>query len=209
MGLDTGDGALTAPGSRVGEALASELAATALALARRFAADGPDPVAVLRSVVEPGDVLLAVATAGDPAVADAMARAPAWGAETVWLGAGATRPAGADHVLWFDAGEPARDASLILAYHVLWELTHVCFEHPGIVGAGAGAGAGSEGEVCVTCSDEGRVGEVVGPGAGGATVVRSGGGVEAVDTTLVGTVAAGDLVLIHAGVAISRIGSDR
>ena len=25
---------------------------------------------------------------------------------------------------------PSHDGRLVLLYHVLWELTHVCFEHP-------------------------------------------------------------------------------
>ena len=46
----------------------------------------------------------------------------------------------------------------VLMYHLLWELTHVCFEHPGLLTETADDCAD---EVCVTCSDEGRLGEVV------------------------------------------------
>jgi hypothetical protein len=72
----------------------------------------------------------------------------------------------------------------------------------------------STGEVCITCSDEGRVGEVVTPPATPLdmalvrTVSREGvAGQEPVDVTLVAPVAAGDLVLIHAGVALTRLES--
>jgi len=43
----------------------------------------PDPVAQARVASQPGDLLLAVATADEPAVVDAMRRAPAWGALTL------------------------------------------------------------------------------------------------------------------------------
>ena len=48
----------------------------------------------------------------------------------------------------------------MLLYHLLWELTHVCFEHPGLLTEPDEC----TDEVCITCSDEGRLGEVVGPG---------------------------------------------
>jgi hypothetical protein len=60
-------------------------------------------------------------------------------------------------------------------------------------------------DVCVTCSDEGRLGEVVTPSADGMAAVRTANGVENVATTLVDPVAAGELVLVHAGTAISRV----
>ena len=50
--------------------------------------DGPEPVAELRTVVRPGDVLLAVSAGASPVVADAMRRAQAWGVTSLWLGAG-------------------------------------------------------------------------------------------------------------------------
>ena len=61
--------------------------------------------------------------------------------------------------------------------------------------------------MCVTCSDEGRAGEVVlAPESPlSAALVRTATGEEAVDVTLLGDVAPGDLVLVHAGSAIARI----
>ncbi len=89
-------------------------------------------------------------------------------------------------------------------YHLLWELTHVCFEHPGLL---AEAADDCTDDVCVTCSDEGRLGEVVlSPEAEfSPALVRTATGEEAVDVTLVGDVAPGDLVLVHAGAAITRV----
>jgi hydrogenase maturation factor len=69
-------------------------------------------------------------------------------------------------------------------------------------------------EVCVTCSDEGRLGEVVlaPTDVTGQALVRTAKGEEWVDVTMVGDdfpqVAPNDLVLIHAGAAITRIDSE-
>ena len=109
-------------------------------------------------------------------------------------------------MLWLDDPDPRVPATggFVLFYHLLWELTHVCFEHSGLLKPEC-----SE-EVCVTCSDEGRLGEVVaaapvGGEAGGMALVRTARGVETVATALIDPVAAGELVLVHAGTAISRL----
>jgi hypothetical protein len=164
----------------------------------------PDPVPVLRTLTRPGDVLLAVSDAADPAVAAAMRRAPAWGLETLWIGAG-PRPAPgcADHVLWLDDDEvDTATAKVVLLYHLLWELTHVCFEHPGLLRPEP---ADCDDEVCTTCRDEGRLGEVTAVAVGTEATVRTATGAEAIDTTLVGRLAPGDLVLVHAGMAIGMV----
>ncbi|HYB37495.1 MAG TPA: HypC/HybG/HupF family hydrogenase formation chaperone [Mycobacterium sp.] len=219
--------------------LTADLAATALTLAKRFAAGatmwsiapswephalhiavefihpvivgkralpavaltGPDLVDLVRVSVRPGDIVIAVADADNPEVRSVMRRCPAWGATTVWIGSGERPKAGmADHVLWLDDPDPRVPATggFVLFYHLLWELTHVCFEHPGLLKPTA------EEEVCVTCSDEGRLCEVVEASAGMAAV-RTARGVETVATALVDPVTAGDLVLVHAGTAISRV----
>jgi hydrogenase maturation factor len=165
-----------------------------------------DPITALRTLVEAGDVLLVVAAADTPDVASVLQRAPAWGIETIWMGSGARPGFGmADHLLWFDelGDEAAGNGTFVLAYHVLWELTHVCFEHPGLLTQPSTGEESVDGH-CITCADEGRVAEVVGLG-GLFTVVRSAGGTEEVDTSLVDPVAPGELVLVHAGVAISRL----
>ncbi|MGH9093926.1 MAG: hydrogenase assembly protein HupF [Acidimicrobiales bacterium] len=169
-----------------------------------------DPVAALRALTEAGDVVLVVADSSTPGVDRVLRRAPAWGVETIWIGSG-PRPAdsGADHLLWFDdAGdEAAFTGAFVLAYHVLWELTHVCFEHPGLLKPSAGTGDCAD-EHCITCSDEGRLAEVVRPAGPGTVVVRTPEGLEDVDTTLVDPVGSGDLLLVHAGVALSRLDGD-
>ncbi len=163
---------------------------------------GPDLVGTARISVRPGDILVAVAAADEPDVRSIMRRAPAWGATSVWIGSGERPPAGAaDHVLWLDDPDPLVPATgrFVLLYHLLWELTHVCFEHPGLL---TEPPSECTDQVCITCSDEGRLGEVVGPGR-----VRTATGIEEVMTMLVDPVAPGDLLLVHAGTAIGRVES--
>jgi hypothetical protein len=171
----------------------------------------PDPVAQARVASQPGDLLIAVASADEPAVIDAMRRAQAWGVLTLWIGSGPRPPVGAaNHVLWIDSDDPMVPATgrFVLMYHLLWELTHVCFEHSGLLKAPAQE---CTDEVCVTCSDEGRVGEVVlepsqeSNDAAGQALVRTANGEEWVDTSLLGEVRTNDLVLVHAGAAITRL----
>jgi HupF/HypC family len=167
---------------------------------------GPDLVNLVRVSARPGDIVVAVSGADQPEVRSVMRRSPAWGATTIWIGSG-ERPKGgpkaspADHVLWLDDPDPRVPATggFVLFYHLLWELTHVCFEHSGLLKPECTE------EVCVTCSDEGRLGEVVSASADGQAAVRTARGVENVVTTLVDPVAAGELVLVHAGTAISRV----
>lgn len=168
---------------------------------------GADPVAQTRVAVRAGDVVLAVAAADDPATRSLMQRAPAWGVSTIWVGFGPKPSDGAaDHVLWVASDDPMVPATgrFVLMYHLLWELTHVCFGHPGLLKVDDEE---CSDDVCVTCSDEGRLAEVVeapldptGPAA-----VRTATGEEDVDVTLVGDVTPGDLILIHAGMALTKV----
>jgi HupF/HypC family len=168
---------------------------------------GPDLVDLVRVSVRPGDIVVAVAGADNTQVRSAMRRSPAWGATTIWIGSGERPKAGmADHVLWLDDPDPRVPATggFVLFYHLLWELTHVCFEHSGLLKGDPECAD----EVCVTCSDEGRLGEVVTASTDGQAAVRTARGVENVVTTLIDPVAAGELVLVHAGTAISKVDED-
>ncbi|MDQ6696293.1 MAG: HypC/HybG/HupF family hydrogenase formation chaperone [Actinomycetota bacterium] len=167
-------------------------------------ASGSDAVGLLRCLVRPGDVILVVgADLADNDVQAVLRRVPSWGATTIWIGSGDRPPPGAaDHVLW-SGGDPAaaaHDGRFVLIYHLLWELTHVCFEHPGLVQPEVV----SDAPVCITCSDEGNLAEVVHATSVTATV-RTPAGVEEIDTTLVGDVSPGDLVLVHAGTALTIV----
>jgi hypothetical protein len=166
---------------------------------------GPNLIDLVRVSVRPGDIVIGVGAAADLDLRSVMRRGPAWGATTIWIGSGERPAAGvADHVLWLDDPDPRVPATggFVLFYHLLWELTHVCFEHSGLLKPECAE------EVCVTCSDEGRMGEVVSPSAEGVAAVRTARGVESVVTALIDPVAAGELVLVHAGTAISRIEED-
>jgi hypothetical protein len=160
-----------------------------------------DLVASLRATVRPGDMVVAVAPADDRSVASAMRRGDAWGVETVWIGAGPRPPAGAaHHVLWLATGDPlVASEEFVRVYHLLWELTHVCFEHPGLLRPEV-----CTDEVCITCSDEGRPAEVVAV-EGDEAVVRTAEGRERIDTSFIDPPRPGDLLLVHAGSAIGPI----
>jgi hypothetical protein len=174
------------------------------ALAALTVPAGADVVATLRASVRPGDIVLALAPADDLQINDTMRRAPAWGAETIWIGAGAQRPepGAADHVIWLDTDDPL-DASeqFVRLYHLLWELTHVCFEHPGLLKAEPEC----TDDVCITCSDQGVLAEVIAI-EGDETLVRTAEGQERIDTSLVDPPRPNDLLLVHAGSAITNLG---
>jgi hypothetical protein len=163
---------------------------------------GANLIDLVRVSVRPGDIVIGVGAAADLDLRSVMRRSPAWGATTIWIGSGERPAAGvADHVLWLDDPDPRIPATggFVLFYHLLWELTHVCFEHSGLLKPECAE------QVCVTCSDEGRLGEVVTASTDGMAAVRTARGVESVVTALIDPVVAGELVLVHAGTAISRI----
>ena len=169
------------------------------------AVDRPEDLDALRASVRAGDALIAVAPAADAVVSDLARRAPAWGVETFWVGGGPRPRAGAvDHVLWCADDDPllAHSSRFVVAYHVLWEMTHVCFEHPGLLTIPAPA---CREDVCITCSDEGRLAEVLTADDHGVAMVRTADGEEGVDVSLVTPVESGDLVLVHAGTALTRV----
>jgi hydrogenase maturation factor len=154
-------------------------------------------------------VLLVVSSADHAATADLLSRAEAWGLTRVWLGTGSRPSSGrAEHVVWLDGADPAlasRSGDMVLLYHLLWELTHVVFEHPGLLEPEPECTE----DVCITCSDEGRVAEVRTVRHDGMVDVLVGGVAETVDVTLVEPVAPGDLLLVHAGVALTTLADGR
>ena len=161
-----------------------------------------DLVATARATVRSGDVVLVIGQAGDPLAAELARRAGVWGAATIWFGAGRRPDAGAaDHVLWLSEDERAEhDGRFILLYHLLWELAHVCLEH----GAALQPAPECDGPVCITCSDEGRLAEVLRT-SGSTALVRTPDGEEEVDLSLVGSAQPDDLLVVHAGMAITRL----
>ncbi len=165
-----------------------------------------DLLGSLRVLVRPGDVLVALGTADDRKLASLLRRAEAWGLTSVWIGAGPhPDPRGADHLLWVDGVDPevaGTSGGYVLLYHLLWELVHVVFEHSGLLAEPAAC----TDEVCITCSDEGRIGEVVTTHTDELATVRTAAGNERVDVALIAPVTPGDLLLVHAGTALTRVG---
>lgn len=163
-------------------------------------------VDTLRASIRPGDVVLAIGGTDDHDLSDVVRRCPAWGAETIWLGGGpAPGPGAADHVLWIDTDlTTPLSADVVRAYHLLWELTHVCFERPGALHAAASADP-VETQSCPTCADEGTLAEIESVD-GDEAVVRTPEGRRRIDTSLIPVPTVGDLVLVHAGTVIAAYG---
>jgi D-sedoheptulose 7-phosphate isomerase len=84
------------------------------------------------------------------------------------------------------------------AYHELWELVHVFFEHEGLLAAD------SEEATCLTCGDVAVQAAVVRID-GSRALVRTAAGEEEVDISLLDATRPGDLVLCHGGVAIEKV----
>jgi D-sedoheptulose 7-phosphate isomerase len=79
------------------------------------------------------------------------------------------------------------------AYHMLWELVHVFFEHPGLLD-----------DACITCGDVAVEAEVV-VVLGNTAVIEKDGAREEVAIELIPDVSVGDTLLCHAGVALERV----
>lgn len=167
---------------------------------------GADLVGALRLTVRPGDVVVLIGSAGDPAIDSALRRAEPWGVTTIHLATGSGTAAGTDTAAGVRADHtvevgPADEGGPLLAYHLLWELTHVVFEHPGLLREDPPAACTDD--VCITCSDEGRVVEVQEVLDHHTATVLAAGRREVVDTSVVPAVAPGDVLLVHAGLALT------
>jgi hydrogenase maturation factor len=182
---------------------------------RQAGAPGHEPgsdcgTGALRLLGLPGDILLVISAGDHAGAVDLLSRAEAWGLTRIWLGAG-PRPTGvqAEHIVWRQDIDPhlaAYSGDLVLLYHLLWELTHVVFEHPGLLSPEPAA---CTEDVCITCSDEGKVAEVRVVGDLGQVDVVVGGVLQQIDASLVDPVVPGDLLLVHAGVAITTLSRER
>ena len=164
--------------------------------------EGTDAAATVRLLSRAGDVLVGIGPPDDPVIDDLMRRSEAWGLGTLRLGAGDRPPTTqADHNLWvYGKLDAASDGGIVVLYHLLWELTHVALEHPGLLTPVLEC----DGDHCLTCSDEGTVAEVCSVEGDRATVVAT-GRTEVVDVSLVAPVGTGELVLVHAGVALCAL----
>jgi hypothetical protein len=172
--------------------------------------EASDPTAALRLLARAGDVLLVVSAGDEPGIRDLMVRSEAWGLLRLWLGAGPRPPSDcSDQLIWLETeapDTPANSGDLVMLYHLLWELTHVVFEHPGLLRPDScDPDSCDPAEVCITCSDEGRVAEVTLVHDETRVDVVAQGRAETIDASLIEPVEPGDLVLVHAGVALTTL----
>ncbi|MGD1012143.1 MAG: hydrogenase assembly protein HupF [Acidimicrobiales bacterium] len=172
---------------------------------RVAAVSDEDLCSAMRALAHSGDAILLVASADEGSAARLAQRAKAWGLATIWIGNGPRPAAGAaDYVLWTGGDEtmPGDGGDLTLACALLVDLTSRCLADRSALEPEAVV---CTEEVCITCSDEGRLGEVVALRPGGCAEVRTPSGIEEVDTTLVDSAQPGDLVLIHAGAIVTLV----
>jgi len=155
----------------------------------------------LRTLARGGDMLLLATGPDDPSVAGLRERAAAWGVLTIWAGAGCRpEPGAADYVLWDDEATASPGPGRLVALaSLLSALVRDRLTYPELLEPGQ---AGCEDEVCITCSDEGRLGEVVTVSSTFEAEVRTPTGTETVDTSLIDDARTGDVVLIHARSAL-------
>ena len=158
----------------------------------------PTGVATLAQLARPGDVVLAIAhRKADSELDGLLAEARGRGLLAIAL-LGDGGDADADYVF----SVPSDDTAIVqevqeTTYHVLWELVHVFFGHPGLLE-----------EACVTCSDSAVSAQIV-ELAGATAVVERAGLRDEVAIDLVPDAAVGDRVLCHAGVALERTAADQ
>jgi D-sedoheptulose 7-phosphate isomerase len=136
-------------------------------------------------LMRPGDIALGL---GEGAV-DFLAAARERKLLTISFDSGA-----ADFVFSVPTDDPfVRQEVQETTYHVLWELVHVFFEHPGLLD-----------DACITCGDVAVEAQVVAVDNGTA-VIEKDGLREEVAVELVDEVGVGDVLLCHAGVALEKL----
>ncbi len=148
------------------------------------------PALASPELARPGDIALGLVHGGrDPEVEELLARP---GLLTIAL-------TGPDRIdADFSFAVESDDRQIVqevqeTAYHVLWELVHVFFEHPGLLA-----------DACITCGDVAVEARVIAVSDRTATIERDGAR-EQVAVDLVDRVTVGDTLLCHAGVALERI----
>ncbi|MBA2636917.1 MAG: SIS domain-containing protein [Solirubrobacterales bacterium] len=142
-----------------------------------------------------GDIALGIAhDRDDGAVREFLAASSSRGLLTIALGA---HTMDADHAFTVVSADPPIVQEVQeTAYHVLWELVHVFFDHPALLE-----------DACITCGDVAVEAEVVAVSGAAATVQR-GDATEEVAIDLTPDLRVGDRVLCHAGVALERLEPD-
>jgi D-sedoheptulose 7-phosphate isomerase len=167
----------------------------------------PTGFATLARLARPDDIALVLAHGpGDDAASGLLAEAARRGMLTIAMtGRGTVLPADYPFVVASDDPYVVQEVQET-TYHVLWELVHVFFEHPGLLA-----------DACITCGDvavEARVVALTAPPRDpakpgqpvvGSAVVEKDGAREEVAVELVDELRVGDGVLCHAGVALEKV----
>jgi D-sedoheptulose 7-phosphate isomerase len=157
----------------------------------------PTGLTTLAGVARPDDIALGISH-GRPEgeVAEFLAEARRRGLLTIAISGGDTAT-DAEHAFVVTSDDPAVvQEAQETAYHVLWELVHVFFEHPGLLD-----------DACITCGDVAVQARVVALSNGNATIEKDGAR-EDVAIDLVEGVQIGDQLLCHAGVALEKVGGE-
>jgi D-sedoheptulose 7-phosphate isomerase len=154
----------------------------------------PSGQTTLAGIGRQGDVALGIAHGGEDVAVEAfLADARRRGLITIAM-TGAGRPAGADYAFAVPSDDPQVVQEVQeTTYHVLWELVHVFFEHPGLLD-----------DACITCGDVAVQARVIAV-RNGTAVIEQDGLREEIAVDLVEGVEVGDRVLCHAGVALEKV----
>jgi D-sedoheptulose 7-phosphate isomerase len=164
----------------------------------------PSGASRLRNVPRPGDIGLGLTHSwADAEIEGWLSRLSRTGLLTIGLGAAPppgeppTLRHAVDHALLVPSTDPIVVQEVQeTTYHVLWELVHVFFEHPGLLT-----------DACITCGDVAVPARVVAVSGAKATIEKDGAR-EQIAVDLVDDVSVGDVLLCHAGVALHKLPHD-
>ncbi|HKH41766.1 MAG TPA: SIS domain-containing protein [Solirubrobacterales bacterium] len=158
----------------------------------------PTGASTLARLARPDDIALAISHGRpDAEIASFVAEARRRGMLTIAMSGEGIAVDGAEHALAVESDDPAViQEAQETSYHVLWELVHVFFEHPGLLD-----------DACITCGDVAVQARVVALTNGIATIEKDGAR-EDVAIDLVEGVEIGDQLLCHAGVALEKVSGD-
>ena len=168
------------------------------ALAAISPASDPTGASNLARLARRDDIALAISHGQpDPATTAFLSEARRRGLLTIAMTGASAQAPDAEHHFAVPSGDPAIvQETQETAYHVLWELVHVFFEHPGLLS-----------DACITCGDVAVQATVVAISGTTATIEKDGAR-EEVAVDLVDEVHVGDQLLCHAGVALERASSE-